>query len=46
MKKKKLTELQRHFKKSGQKGGKALFSKVGSEGMRDLVMKRWAKKKK
>ncbi len=33
-------------RRNGAKGGKALFAKVGSEGMVALVQKRWAKRKK
>lgn len=44
--KKKLTTLEKHYKSVGSKGGKALFAKVGSGGMRDLVNRRWKKEGK
>lgn len=38
--------LQEHMESIAPKGGKALFAKVGSKGMSDLVKKRWAKRSK
>lgn len=43
MRKKRLTAVQIHAKKAGSKGGKAIFAKIGSEGMRALVKRRWSK---
>jgi len=34
-------KLDKEQQKRGKKGGRALYNKVGSEGMRALVMKRW-----